>query len=308
MNIQQLKLFSDVVQYGSVNKAAQVNYISPSTLSRSIQELERSTNTVLFQRSYSGMKLTQQGEEFFVMVQPILYDIQQLEDTYFNDEGSDLLRLTVCVQQNSLAMQCIIEFYNTYAVQKQHIDIVVPAYSSFNETLDAMIKKHFMLGVVQYNSMEEEDVMDIFNRKRLQVLYRKSTPVHVVINANHPLASRSSLTLEDLDPYPRLSYINTALPDINYHTDTNNYSYMKTARRILIKERAQLTDLVSYTDAYFLGTSASQITADNSRMRYIPLEGMNNEPVTVLLGYQNHGLNQNAQRFLDIFKRAAENM
>ncbi|MBE5784965.1 MAG: LysR family transcriptional regulator [Clostridiales bacterium] len=308
MNIQQLKLFSDVVQYGSVNKAAQVNYISPSTLSRSIQELERSTNTVLFQRSYSGMKLTQQGEEFFVMVQPILHDIQQLEDTYFNEENNDLLRLTVCVQQNSIAMQSIIEFYNTYAAQKQHIDIVIPAYSSFNETIDNMIKKHFMLGVVQYNSMEEDDVLDIFNRKRLEVLCRKSTPVHVVINTNHPLASRETLTLEDLEPYPRLSYLNTSVPDINYHTDTNNYSYMKTARRILIKERAQLTDLVSYTDAYFLGTSACALTADNPRLRFIPLKGMSNEPVTVLLGYQNHTLNLNAQRFLDIFKRATEEM
>ena len=36
MNIQQLKLFSDVVRFGSVNKAAQANYTSPSTLSRSI--------------------------------------------------------------------------------------------------------------------------------------------------------------------------------------------------------------------------------------------------------------------------------
>lgn len=41
MNIQQLRLFSDVVRFGSVNKAAQANYTSPSTLSRSIRELEK---------------------------------------------------------------------------------------------------------------------------------------------------------------------------------------------------------------------------------------------------------------------------
>lgn len=79
MNIQQLKLFSDVVRFGSVNKAAQANYTSPSTLSRSIRELEKRTRIVLFRRGRDGMQLTHQGEEFYMMVQPILNDLQQLE-------------------------------------------------------------------------------------------------------------------------------------------------------------------------------------------------------------------------------------
>lgn len=99
MNIQQLKLFSDVVRFGSVNKAAQANYTSPSTLSRSIRELEKTTRIVLFRRGHDGMQLTHQGEEFYMMVQPILNDLQQLEMVYA-DENSirDLLRLTMCVQ------------------------------------------------------------------------------------------------------------------------------------------------------------------------------------------------------------------
>lgn len=198
MNIQQLKLFSDVVRFGSVNKAAQANYTSPSTLSRSIRELESDPNCPA-RRGRDGMQLTHQGEEFYMMVQPILNDLQQLERVYA-DENSirDLLRLTMCVQQNSIAMECLIEFYNRYGAEARYVDIVMAAYSSLVETIDTMMKKRFMLAIVQYNSVQENEIYDYFHHKHLQVLVRKSTQAHVVMNAEHPLAGRDSLTLEDL--------------------------------------------------------------------------------------------------------------
>lgn len=84
MNIQQLKLFSDVVRFGSVNKAAQANYTSPSTLSRSIRELEKTTRIVLFRRGHDGMQLTHQGEEFYMMVQPCLCQVKT-KKIYFQE-------------------------------------------------------------------------------------------------------------------------------------------------------------------------------------------------------------------------------
>ena len=175
MNIQQLKLFSDVVRFGSVNKAAQANYTSPSTLSRSIRELEKTTRIVLFRRGHDGMQLTHQGEEFYMMVQPILNDLQQLEMVYA-DENSirDLLRLTMCVQQNSIAMECLIEFYNRYGAEAKYVDIVMAAYSSLVETIDTMMKKRFMLAIVQYNSVQESEIYDCFPTSICRCLYAKA--------------------------------------------------------------------------------------------------------------------------------------
>lgn len=307
MNIQQLKLFSDVVRFGSVNKAAQANYTSPSTLSRSIRELEKTTRIVLFRRGHDGMQLTHQGEEFYMMVQPILNDLQQLEMVYA-DENSirDLLRLTMCVQQNSIAMECLIEFYNRYGAEAKYVDIVMAAYSSLVETIDTMMKKRFMLAIVQYNSVQESEIYDYFHHKHLQVLVRKSTQAHVSMNAGHPLTGRDSLTLEDLDGYTRICYMDETVPDLNYYTEADEYASAK--RRILIKERGQLIDLLEYTDAYFLGTSPSKLINENPRIRTIPLFGLENEPVTVLLGQQNYTLPRNAQRFADIFRQVTENI
>lgn len=297
----------DVVRFGSVNKAAQANYTSPSTLSRSIRELEKTTRIVLFRRGHDGMQLTHQGEEFYMMVQPILNDLQQLERVYA-DENSirDLLRLTMCVQQNSIAMECLIEFYNRYGAEAKYVDIVMAAYSSLEETIDTMMKKRFMLAIVQYNSVQESEIYDYFHHKHLQVLVRKSTQAHVVMNAEHPLAGRDSLTLEDLDGYTRICYMDETVPDLNYYTEADEYASAR--RRILIKERGQLIDLLEYTDAYFLGTGPSKLINENPRIRTIPLFGLENEPVTVLLGQQNYTLSRNAQRFVDIFRQVTESI
>lgn len=75
-----------------------------------------------------------------------------------------------------------------------------------------------------------------------------------------------------------------------------------------IKERGQLINLLEYTDAYFLGTSPSKLINENARIRTIPLFGLENEPVTVLLWQQNYTLHRNAQRFVDIFRQVTENI
>ncbi len=75
-----------------------------------------------------------------------------------------------------------------------------------------------------------------------------------------------------------------------------------------IKERGQLINLLEYTDAYFLGTNPSKLINENARIRTIPLFGLENEPVTVLLGQQNYTLHRNAQRFVDIFRQVTENI
>ena len=96
------------------------------------------------------------------------------------------------------------------------------------------------------------------------------------------------------------------VPDLNYYTEADEYASAR--RRILIKERGQLIDLLEYTDAYFLGTGPSKLINENPRIRAIPLFGLENEPVTVLLGQQNYTLSRNAQRFADIFRQVTESI
>lgn len=65
MRIEQLKALKRISETNSVNRAAQSLFLSHQALSASVQSLERELNTVLLNRSKTGVSLTEDG--FFVL-------------------------------------------------------------------------------------------------------------------------------------------------------------------------------------------------------------------------------------------------
>lgn len=82
MNILHMRYAVEVANAGSVNEAAKDLLVVPSSLSRSIKELEDSLGVALFVRSPRGMVLTPEGEGFIHYAKEILSQIDELENTY----------------------------------------------------------------------------------------------------------------------------------------------------------------------------------------------------------------------------------
>ncbi len=72
MNTEQLKTFLCLAKTRNFSKTAGQLFISQSTVSKRIQELEKETNQTLFIRSYSGVKLTSPGLTFLEYAKEIL--------------------------------------------------------------------------------------------------------------------------------------------------------------------------------------------------------------------------------------------
>lgn len=305
MNLQLLKTFYDVAMCGSINKTARLNYVSASNICRSIQTIENEINLVLFKRTYKGMKLTHSGEEFLAMVEPILHDYSQLEKVYCSrNEKRQILRLTLCVHQNSLATQCLVDFYNRYSKESEYIDIIMAAFPSMKEVLKSMQNKYFMLGVVQYSSNRADDGEDMFRLYGMEVIATNRRKTNVVVNKNHPLASYKSLTMEQLKPYTRVAFINEKLPDIDYCADVFDFDASDTRRRILIKERGQIDNIVASTDCYFLGSGNDgvEILEKYSPCVSIPLANTDIRMVTALICRKDCVLTKSAKRYMEIMK------
>ena len=69
VNFNLYKTFYDVAQYGSISKAAAMNYTSQPAVSRSIKTLEDELDTKLFYRNKKGIELTPKGKELFYYVE-----------------------------------------------------------------------------------------------------------------------------------------------------------------------------------------------------------------------------------------------
>ena len=61
MTLQQLRYASTISEMGSLNKAAEVLYVSQPSLSSAMQELEKELGILIFHRSGRGVSLTNDG-------------------------------------------------------------------------------------------------------------------------------------------------------------------------------------------------------------------------------------------------------
>ena len=72
MCIRDRKYAVKVAEYHSINKAAEVLYISQPNLSRAIRELEQETGIIIFNRTPQGVTVTFAGEELLSHARIIL--------------------------------------------------------------------------------------------------------------------------------------------------------------------------------------------------------------------------------------------
>lgn len=81
MNLNQLKYFYKVCVCGSLSEASEHLYVSQPSLTSAIKALENEFGVVLFNRTHSGMKLTDEGKILFNSCKELLNQAEQLENT-----------------------------------------------------------------------------------------------------------------------------------------------------------------------------------------------------------------------------------
>ncbi len=125
MDIQQLRLVDAVAKYLNFSLAADSCYISQSSLSQQIANLEKELGTRLFNRSTRQVSITEAGEAFLPEARDILQRVDSLEHTM--SLYSSLLVGTLNIAAIT-SLECInfaglaADFYSTYPSLTLNID------------------------------------------------------------------------------------------------------------------------------------------------------------------------------------------
>ncbi|MFR2719961.1 MAG: LysR family transcriptional regulator, partial [Ruminococcus sp.] len=96
-NLNHYYIFHTVAKTGNISRAAQKLYISQPAISKSIQKLENSLNTVLFKRTSRGVSLTVEGEILYQHTKEAFSALLEGEQTLARRQtlGIDQLRIGV---------------------------------------------------------------------------------------------------------------------------------------------------------------------------------------------------------------------
>lgn len=97
VNLEYYRTFYYVASLGSMGKAAEAMQLTPPTITKTIQALERQLDCRLFARTSKGVRLTSAGEVLYARVKPGLFllDSGELEVNQFNALNGGSVRIGV---------------------------------------------------------------------------------------------------------------------------------------------------------------------------------------------------------------------
>jgi molybdate transport repressor ModE-like protein len=223
MNIDNLRMFIQIVSLGSISKAAGQMHISQSALSQQVKALENLLNCSLLERSNKGVRTTSAGEIVYKYALQITstYD-QMLKDINLLAGETRTLNILAAPVICSYALPCTL-----YHIKKNYPTFVLemtalPSHQVEEQLVAGRGDIGFTVGPPQLSGLEGKKV--ISDRIHLVAGKNETIPSHITADrlASYPLLMlpknyRSRTLLED---YLTQTGIDVANLKILYHLDS----------------------------------------------------------------------------------------
>lgn len=131
----EYEFFVQVVEAGSISKAAEVLSSSTPTVSRRLANLEKRLGARLIERSTRRSSLTEVGENFYTRCKAVLDDMAEAEDevTLSSSSPSGTLRVTASL---SLLLQHITKLLPLFARKYPQIKVQLIAANKYYDIID----------------------------------------------------------------------------------------------------------------------------------------------------------------------------
>ena len=189
--LKQLRYVEAAARLLSITAAAEEFNISPSSIAAAIDAIEAETAQVLFKRHPSkGVAPTRYGRSFLVNVRELLQSHQKFESTMsgISDRLEGSIRLGCFTPIAPIVLPLILKL-----VSDEHPTLSVQIIEGDAENMVELLNDEKIDLALTYSIGAPE-------RFYFQGLFH--APPHITISTSHPLASRKSLTLEELADEP----------------------------------------------------------------------------------------------------------
>ena len=251
MNILHMKYAVEVARLGSLNKAAEALFVAQPNISRSIKGLEAELGIEIFNRSAKGMVLTPQGEEFIGYAKHILKQIEDVELLYKNGVQKKQ-QFSISVPRASYISEAFARF--SAGISSDSSEIVYKETGS-KTTIEDILNNECQLGIVRYSKEYDRLFKELFDEKGLSYEMVSEFSCLLLMNKNHPLASKKAIYSEDTLKYTEAVFADPSVSILPFAKTMKNDLQFTGEKQIFIYERASLFDLLSENNELFIWVS-----------------------------------------------------
>ena len=198
MNIGQIRYFVAVYQAGSFSKAAKNQLITVQAVSKSISDLEDEIGRELFERKSRGVEPTPFGTAFYRKAAEALRCFNDLESFALGQADPAAPKVQLALTASRIGAP---------------VDVVLMSgYEALDQLRKGEVDAFITIGRFDTPYTDCAVILD--------------TPTAVSMHAQHPLASRTSVTLDELADYPVI-----VDPDLDYFNESILASYVRRGLR-----------------------------------------------------------------------------
>ncbi len=238
MPLQQLKYADAVAKYGSITVAAEKLYLSQPSLTNAIHTLESEMGISIFHRTNKGAALTRDGEEFLSYARALLEQAELLNER-FQGSFKRSVKFSVSCQHYSFAVNALIDIIKEYGGSEYDFTL---RETQTHEIFDDVALGKSELGVIYLSDNNEAVLSKLIRKNNLEFTELCAADPHIFISANHPLASKSSISIDELQPYPYLTFEQGE--HNSFYFSEEFLSTLDFNKNIKVRDRATLFNLI----------------------------------------------------------------
>jgi LysR family cyn operon transcriptional activator len=186
MEVRQLSYFIKAAELLHFTDAAAASFVTQSTLSQQIKQLEGELGTPLFDRIGKQVRLTEAGNVFLVHAQKIILDIKKSKQALFEygNMMNGQLNIGVTYSFSSLILPALTPFSEKYPGITVHVE------SGAAGQLENKLRMADLDIILAFHEQTDSDGLE------MQPLF--SSRVMMVVSKDNPLAKLSRISLREL--------------------------------------------------------------------------------------------------------------
>ena len=251
MTLQQLRYLIAIASHGSISAAAHTLYVSQSSLSVAVRDIERETGVTIFERSNRGITLTSDGVELLGYARQVVEQADLMAQRYSGrgDGGNQAQRLAITSQHYAFVVEAFLELAEEYEEDAYNFSL---RETRTAEVIEDVRDFRSDLGVLYLSSFNESVIGHALDDANLSFNLLFSAQPHIFVSASHPLAERTEVTLDDLAAWPRYAFEQGNANSFFYAEEP--FAELPHGKRIAVSDRGTLSNLLAHHDGYTIST------------------------------------------------------
>lgn len=275
-----------------MNEAAKFLFISQPSLSNAIKELEKELSITIFERTNKGITLTQAGVEFLSYARQVVEQAELLEHRYLNAAPSPQ-HFSVSTQHYAFAVNAFVELVKQHGLDQY--ELALRETKTYNIIEDVKMMRS-EIGILYLNAFNQKVISKLLREANLEFHRLFIAKPHVFISIYNPLAKQQSVTMEDLEQYPYLSFEQGEYNSFYFSEEI--LSTVSRPKSIKVNDRATLFNLLIGLNGYTISSGVLSKDLNGNEIIPVPLD-MDEEIEIGWIAHKNVTMSHLAEAYIE---------